>query len=484
MPEDELGDDDEVNSFELNGAHASTPLRPNQVPNRASAASDMFLSPVTKLSNLHLGASSPKSFEPLDEESCLEAEQTILSDGSVDFISEHDVKVTLPPVYLNSKKRGIDNSLDMVVTPCAPHDSSKNVLTVSADPMSICGSNSSKLSFSNSDSTPCPPQPRKRLKFKQVTPSGTPLNVGGKRKNLLNFSNSTRVSASILTQLNTVRHDDFAEDDDSPPPTEPMSAWTGTSTADTTASSVRQPTTPISQSTPANSRAPTPPQPLSLPLPPNVTPGPKAPPVAEEYGEPINGYKFVRLSAEPRSLHPYYSYKTPENTHSYNEVPRVRSDACASRYEIVGEFPVTSAGLMDENDEDLHIGDKRINDPYLNPRDTVKSHWGPAEAEQERRQRVARDYLMSANAADLPLLKLYEGERAAMDKQTILSLINDNSSVLEFYQFISTNALDTIKRDRIRWHPDKWHARGKDGDKEIVDNLSQVLNALVERLLR
>ncbi|KAL7664487.1 J domain-containing protein [[Candida] zeylanoides] len=476
MPEDESGDEDDANSFEFDGAHASTPLRLNPMPNRASAAPDIFSSPVTKLSNLHLEASSPKSFEPLDEESCLEAEQTILSDGSVDFINEHDAEVTLPPVYLNSKKRGIDHSLDMIITPCAPHDSSKRVPTASADLMSICGSNSSKLSFSNSDSTPCPPQPRKRLKFKSVTPSGTPSNVGGTRKKLLNLGSSTRVSASILTQLNTVRHDDFAEDDDSPPPTEPMSAWTGTLTADTTAN------TPISQSTPANSRAPTPPQLSSSPSPPKVTPGPKAPPVAEEFGEPINGYKFVRLAAEPRSSQPYYSYKTPESTHSRNEVPLVRNGAGASRYEIVGEFPVTSAGLMDENDEDLHIGDRRINDPYLNPRDAPKSQRSAAEAEQERRQRVTREYLSSTNAADLPLLKLYEGTRDAMDKQTILSLINDNSSVLEFYQFISTNALDTIKRDRIRWHPDKWRARGTDSDKEIVDNLSQVLNALVERL--
>lgn len=543
----------EEKSFDFDLAGASTPLKAN------SETSTIFLSPIKKLHNLHLTASSPNlsSMDPIAEKSkgneadiddfdedydddyYSEAEQTILSDGSVEFKDEAESTQIIPnPVYINSKKRGMESPLDMIITPRSTSISSiPKLLGLGASGnMSLCSvSNISqfKVSFSNSDSTPCPRQPRKRLKFKEITPSSTPLNLN-KRKNVLNLQNSTKASASILNQLNTIQHLPVdGEDDDSDldgngngnksaesekgasikgdidyyefesmVASKTSSPIQSSTTANTSVNSdskvhVQRLSTPISQSTPANSRAPTPPI-----------------DEASEYGESINGYKFVRGQPPATSL-VYYSYKTPENNNVYSQEMKnayIQGKTVESRqssehksgaqdkwYEIVGEFPVTSAGLMNEEDEDLHIGDKRINDPYLSGTgsklkiDTTLSE--EMDEMDERRRQVREQYFKSFEAKHdikLPLLDQFQlTSEITTRKEDLLALLDDRKSVLEFYEFIEGNdVLDLVRRERLKWHPDKWRhsekwEHGNNNwvtDQEIIENLSKALNLLVERL--
>ncbi|CAH2352901.1 hypothetical protein CLIB1423_08S03730 [[Candida] railenensis] len=553
---DDSDSDMEEKSFDFDLAGASTPLKVNP------ETSTIFLSPIKKLHNLHLTASSPNSSstmdpiaekskgneadiddfdEDYDDDYYSEAEQTILSDGSVEFKDEAESTQIIPnPVYINSKKRGMESPSDMIITPRSTSISSIPKLSGSgaSGNMSLCSvSNISqfKVSFSNSDSTPCPRQPRKRLKFKEITPSSTPSNVN-KRKNVLNLQNSTKASASILNQLNTIQRlpeDEDEEEDDSDSDgnvngngsggsengagiksdlnyyefesmvaSKTSSPIQSSTTANTSINSdskvhVQRSSTPISQSTPANSRAPT-------------------PPIDEvsEYGESINGYRFVR-SQPPPSSSVYYSYKTPENNNVYSQEmknayisgkavePRQSSDhksgAQDKWYEIVGEFPVTSAGLMNEDDEDLHIGDKRINDPYLSGPgsklkiDTTLSN--EMDELDERRRQVREQYFNSFEAKrdiKLPLLDQFQlTSEITTRKEDLLALLDDKKSVLDFYQFIEGNdVLDLVRRERLKWHPDKWrhsekweHGNNKwVTDQDIIENLSKALNLLVERL--
>lgn len=388
--------------------------------------------------------------------------------------------------------------------------------------MSICNaSNVSvslfKLSFSNSDSTPCPRQPRKRLKFKDTTPSGTPLSLG-KRKNLLNLSSSKKASISILTQFTEAQEelsgDDVDEndldddihkhdngDDGNYESYENYEESDLNGTPNTESSKFPNLNTPISQSTPANSRPPT-------------------PPLIEEYGDPIKGYKLLREQSSDADIqNPYYSYKTPENNknlsysqmmrNSYiggNPTPELSQNTSGSGYQIVGEFPVTSAGLMNEDDVDLHIGDKRINDPYnsgastpgFNSTPGFKSTPGGSKlkfqsmTDDSRRQEIKDEYL---NGGKLPLLKQFETN---LSTEEIISLINDDKSLFEFYEYITNDGndnknnnnsnnnidmdiLDMVKKERLKWHPDKWIGNIT-VDKEVIENLSKALNTLVERL--
>lgn len=520
-----LSDDSDMDdniSFELAMAGESTPLRlPSNLSSQVSPTA--FVSPMKKLHNLHLSTSSPEipidRMIPIDHSGISdddgdysEADQTIGEDRSSEIEFEEDGEVrdgendededsTFPsrkPVYMNTRKRAMDTSLDMVITPGA---SSRHR---SIDNMSICINDSTssafKLSFSNSDSTPCPRQSRKRLKFKNSTPSGTPLN-GGKRKNILNFSNSTKASASILTQLHSIKGGDQVnintslenenedEDDQLTPSYEKASFSSlppsSTSSPVTSVNNsipkvvLNQQNTPISQSTPANSRAPTPPM------------------TNEEYGDTVNGYKFVRSSVpttetKTQPTHPYYSYTTPENSttinrnatlsqelrNSYirNEPVNVRN-LPLGQYQIVGEFPVSAAGLMDEEDGDLHIGDKRINDPYLHG---LQNSTKP----DQRREEIKIEYFESwgTSQVKLPLLIEFQMEHR-QTKEELLKSLNDEESVESFYRYIleEDEIFNAVKKERLKWHPDKW-AGNNTMDKDIIDTLSQALNSLVDKL--
>lgn len=101
--------DEENKTFDFDLAGASTPLK--SIPNlRPQESSTIFLSPINKLHNLHLNTSPERGIqeEEEDEESDYnEAEQTIASDGSVEFKDDEDKEeeeLISNPMYINSKK--------------------------------------------------------------------------------------------------------------------------------------------------------------------------------------------------------------------------------------------------------------------------------------------------------------------------------------------------------------------------------------------
>lgn len=144
------------------------------------------------------------------------------------------------------------------------------------------------------------------------------------------------------------------------------------------------------------------------------------------------------------------------------------------KYEILGKFPVSAAGLMDEDDSDLHVGDKRINDPYLQAPLLELSDYDNGD-----RERVRLEYLGSTGK--LPLLLHFECE---LSKEEMLELIQDSTSVSAFYEYICEpkSLKSLLKKERLRWHPDKWNTRYKTSkfDEEIIRSLSQVINSLIE----
>lgn len=454
-------------------AGASTPLHVN------NNKSMMFISPMKKLGNLHLSPGPPREdqiiYEDINEDIVHEEDDDDDDDDDDDFSagnktihtnssSELEDQSFMPldhpaPKFIpQRKRRHTDSPLEMEITPMAddhtiPHGSS-------GKDMSGLLPNSSyeflKISFSASDSTPCPSQPRKKLRLKKnsFSEENTPSQPSKTNKPLLDFSSSRKLSASgalLIYKLN----DAHGGSDESAKSMETSSLSSGTQNLQST---------PISQSTPANSRAPSP----------GIS--------VEEADESVNGFKFVKPSAK-------YSYRTPRARPSstYEASQRLINaynlsefSQDAGAYEIVGEFRVSAAGLMDEDAESVHVGDKRINDPYLFP--SPASHSSSFNnGDLDLRQK----YFESSK---LPLLQTLERD---LTKDEMLKYINDKQSVLSFYDRISTaeeesskGRLALLKKERLRWHPDKWVTKyDKLGlDKEIVDNLSQVINGLIDSL--
>lgn len=440
-----------LNHFNFELAGASTPLGANN--------SMTFLSPMKKLNNLHLnpivdGEDTPKINEndENDDSDYGLGNQTIHESSS----SDGEYSQNSPPVFVGSRKRKRVVESPMVITPTVTSNDSKD--SYMKDMSSICYSSTSisKISFSNSDSTPCP-IPRKKLKFKRINVE-TPSQPSKQKRKLLDLSNCVKT-----TQITPEIH----EDDDSMNQSILNLSFVSSPVHNNTEFSAQgqqnQHSTPISQSTPANSRPPT--------------------PKLEEYGEEINGYKFVKPPT-----HSQFNYQTPPNRYgpfttsqqakqsldsgNFEETfSTIKSDVSSnkqgsSKYKIVGEFPVTSAGLMNESDEDLHIADKRINDPYLNDNLTLDVLLIRAEYQ---------------NSTKLPLLEVFEAESPT--KEHLLELINDGKSVQEFYNHIveKSDIKEFVRKDRIRWHPDKWlNKQDPVLDKQVIDSLSQVLNGIVE----
>lgn len=405
---------------------ASTPLHINH------GKSMMFMSPMKKLDNLHISQLDPPQEDDSED---FEGNKTIASD----YTDSDDNELTPAPAYIRKRKH---TDLDMVITPSAanhtiPHASSGKM-------SGIIETSDLKHSFSTSDSTPCPSQPRKKLKFK-TSQELTPSQPSKTKTPLLNVSGSRKLSATalpLLSKLNNAQEEDADEESEESQ---------GSSNVFTNAPNPHS--TPISQSTPANSRAP-------------------SPGFTEEAG--VHGYNFVKPTkfkyqtpqSRPTSAYPGFqnsqhlinAYNTNDFTH-----------ASGGKYKIVGEFPVTSAGLMNEQDEKLHVGDKRINDPYLAP---------PPLARNEHKIREA--YLQSSDK--LPLLLHFERD---LSHTEMLLLINDNKSVSAFYEHVNIEGEELfsfLKKERLRWHPDKWVTRQSVFNKPIIDSLSQVINSLLEDL--
>lgn len=420
-------------------AGASTPLHVN--PTKLV----MMISPMKRLDRLHLTQSELGPIEASDDDESSLAHagnQTILTDYSSDL--ETDERP--PPMFVRKRKH--DSSLDMVITPafsCVRFKSSDLPPSGEASvDLNTCDS-LLKISFSTSYSTPCPTQPRKKLKVKEDTTPSHPLRL---KKPLLNLSCSTKVSAGsepLIDKLNNAgdENNSFGDSLDEEPAQRPAQS------------------TPISQSTPANSRAPS--------------------PFTEDTSESISGFSFVKPAPavtyqyetpQARSTATFPSFKPSQqlkNAYNNNDF----AEAVGGKYEVVGDIPMSVAGLMDEGDEDVHVGDKRINDPYLQaPTELLQADDGD-------RERIRQQFLTSDNK--LPLLLHFECE---LSKQEMLEFIQDSNSVSAFYDYISTSdtLVPLLKKERLRWHPDKWVSRYKDSifDEAIVRSLSQVINALIE----
>lgn len=345
------------------------------------------------------------------------------------------------PTFVRKRKHG--DSSSMVITP----QFTQRRFRLSANqsiPVSVSSCDSLlKISFSNSDSTPCPAQPRKRLKFNEAectphSPSeSNPPRGSGKSRTSLNLSKSTKVpacSVPLITRLNDATTDDIENvENENVVENENRNLHSST---------------PLSQSTPANSRPPS--------------------PGTDDTSASINGFSFVNNS---------FKYKTPQSrpTSAYPSRPRsqlLRSAYNANTYQMVGEMPVSAAGLMDEANEDVHVGDKRINDPYL---------VAPVIEEESD---IREMYLSSTK---LPIRSYVSGDRE-FSKNDILTVLDDKCAVLDFYKSIYTSQdgslLQLLKKERLRWHPDKWISKIDNSpfDMDIIRAVSQTINALIDTI--
>lgn len=292
--------------------------------------------------------------------------------------------------------------------------------------MSIC-STSNSLATSISDSTPCPPHCRKRLKFKdEGTPSGRPKLLNLLQIRILADTDAYKTSGPNNSQVNEHANDSHDSHDLNDPETP----------AEIHLEHMLQ--TPISQSTPTSSRQPSPPT-VNF----------------NEFGAPVNGYSFVGV--EPK--HNHVSYETPTQTSSQS----LKNHYIQNNYSIVGEMPILAAGLMDESD--THVADKRIGDPYL-----------------EMKDNSLREWYFEPGKVRYPLLSnFHNGELTA---QQSLEECLQTSLVREFYSSILETdelMLSLLKKERLKWHPDKWLNISED-QLQIVTALSLTLNIMIQEL--
>lgn len=412
---------------------SSTPLINND--------SISFSSPIKKLTNLHLNDQNQFEKFEIYNDDMINEKFNDKFDNSIGKINADDMNNDRPEsredeeeeededeyddqfddYYLHNGDKTIleeeedsDNGHNLFNTP--PVFVRKRHLPDISDEMDISTGNISTFSMKSnySDSTPCPPKAKRtKLNFK---------NDG----NLLNLSNSKRLNLENLEKI-----------DDS---------------------------IPISQSTPANSRAPSPPNKLPAntshsSMNSNFTPTNTNTPSSS------TNYSFVSK----------YNYTTPMNNPTeQNSMKQAYNQGNFNfdKYEIVGEFPVTSAGLMDESDENVHIGDKRIQDVYSADKSALL---------------LKQAYF---DTYTLPILPPNFDIQMNLLPSQLLKLIN-RQNLLEFYRLINgpnpnPNSLkDLIKLERIKWHPDKWLHKFQNSQEfwfnmEIIHNLSQLLNNLME----
>lgn len=341
--------------------------------------------------------------------------------------------VSSAPRYI--RKRRLDSSSDMVITPCAPHTDPRSGLDMSGVMGDETGELLLKISFAPSESTPCPVHTRKRARFRPRSLESTPSQPSRVHRPLLDLTGSRKLCADEVPFLNKLN----SAADDSPADSSSLRLFKS-----------RTQSTPVSQLTPANSR-------------------PTSPDFEEDPGPDVNGFKFVRA---PSHTAYQYSYQTPQSQmHQSNHLISAYNsnnlNSVAGNYEIVGEFPLSAAGLMSE-DEDVHVGDKRINDPYAQP--------PPPSTDTS-----LYDAYLSAGNNKLPLHVHFERE---LSTDEMNRYINDGHSVSDFYTSITLDVLHLLKKERLRWHPDKWESRLGETPyaKSTIDCLSQVINAMIEDL--
>ncbi|CAK9437209.1 uncharacterized protein LODBEIA_P15870 [Lodderomyces beijingensis] len=449
---------------------ASTPLNSNQTLS--------FLSPIKRLNDLHLESrviDDVVSDEQGNERDCEDDDQNEQDDQDIqneqddpkshnDHIDEDiydqyaagnktiannsddsgDELDISPPKYINMKKRHHSNFEPVrLVTPVMTADATIGKESKMSTCRTISGStpgSTVKYSFSPNDSTPCPIQPkRKKLRFNHTSTKNI-LDLNCARKTSVQDLFSRQVSAG--SQLD----DEFDEKNHS------------------TSFDKRNDmeSTPISQSTPSSSRASTPPLPLPVP--------------SQEYGPAINGYKFVQ-KVQPKSSQ--FKYETPLNLNRYNHL---RDSYNSRNYQILGELPITSAGLMKESEENVHVGDKRIKTPAYDP-----LHLPRASSTLDLNIEAIRNEY-HGSAICLPLLPPLFDQKDILSESQLLQELTP-VKVTRFYELIQAGSMmDFLKSERFKWHPDRWVGKYKVGGDtkspiplKIVEQLSQIINGLIEQ---
>ncbi|CAI5756162.1 unnamed protein product [Candida verbasci] len=381
-----------------------------------------FLSPTNKLNDLHLQSDIFEIKSDITSENEYEeADKTINEEDDEEEEEEEEEEKQEesqidPPQHISRKRNYIDSTATpMVITPLGSNNNSNSF------------SNYSKLSsISNSDSTPCPPQPkRKKLKFKQES-----------SRNILHLNYAKK---KIVENNKPLIYQDQPDSD------EELEDLNNTM-------SRKLESTPISQSTPASSRASTPP----------ITNN-NFNNISEEYGQSINGYKFVKHNTTSKSKTNLYNYnyETPIDNFKnqcHTHYTQLRDAYIRNDYEIIGELPVTSAGLMNENESGIHVGDKRI----INETNQLRVDYL-----EDSRLPFIPPYFYQNNLPKNLQLKLV----SKYNLRTFYNLIlEDNESLIEF-----------LKIERIKWHPDKWI---KFEHIEIIQLLSQTINELINDIKR
>lgn len=353
-----------------------------------------FLSPIKKFDNLNLNNLSDiyeddnhdneidnseflKGLKAEDDEDDNDYSSDWAGDQTIEHSTDEEDLIQEKPVFLNKRKRDTSD-IEMITPTSNNHSTSSNY---DDSKMSICSNVTStslsnfKLSFSNSDSTPCPPM---KKRFKYETPN---------KKKLLNLSNSIKTN---VKELPSFKHNEVEEDYHS-----------GSSSPIETIKN--QQTTPISQSTPSNSRAPSP---------------------IESKGT-INGYTLINREVRPNDLDVDDDSQQPE-------------------------------------EESFDIGNERINDPYLNEPEILHDNL-----------EIRSNYM--TNKYKLPLLI-----DLPSTKNEILEQLN-TKNIYEFFNFIKLpkeSLKDLLKRERVRWHPDKWVNESM--DLQFVSNVSSSINVIIE----
>lgn len=171
------------------------------------------------------------------------------------------------------------------------------------------------------------------------------------------------------------------------------------------------------------------------------------------------------------SNHSFISkYLTPNNSMKQNYL---KGEYNFNNYQIIGEFPVTSAGLMDESDDNVHVADKRI-DIYQ---------------QEPKIQTIVSEKYFSDDVL-LPILPPNFENQSSLSLEEIKRILN-RENVMSFYNQLieemqnSTTLKDIIKLERIKWHPDKWLSKLQKTNEfwfniDIIHGLSQILNNVME----
>lgn len=478
----------ETTSLDLDVAGSSTPLTKLQNSNIdvVSNSSALFMSPLRKLDQLQLESEDSPCYHGVLDKTIMEDSDHAehLDDDYNDDKSEGTLEMAQGPEYISRRKRQLETSDVEMATPMPTNLDGK---VKKGNLSSRYGSSISNLeaSFSNSESTPCPLQPRKKLKFKNAFTENTPtqcrttrqggtLNIQKSIKKSVDSISGLKYSSTKASSLRNINSEEenhsqiFGSDEEGnkasrEEESEDSIEFTRHSDIfNTTPFHPNLQSTPILESARQESAT----ENSSFPY-------------VEETGSNINGYKFV--------TNQNYIFNTPEDKLSTSQKLKLNYNANdISNRGDHGDIPRHSFSYnIMENNDDSDIPSKRQHDPYLqkphagNKRDHRYKEW----------VRLAYFELFNGNdvsTVKLPLLALFEKE---LTNDQILDLINNETSVLEFYEYIreTTDLMDLVKRERIRWHPDKWMSKLNlisPGDfflnRQIVNRLSQVLNNIVE----